>query len=121
MSAGAFELSRYQRNDGEIHPIQIQPETAELQIATIDNDPPAGAATRQTLAFISKSNSGYGVRPRKITVRFTGTPPTGYKADQTYTLPALQAAIWNAAAPGATGTYLGVACVVVSRGAENIK
>ena len=121
MSAGEFQLFKYERNDGEIHPISLQPETTQLQIATIDNDEPAGATTRQTLAFVSKSNSGYGVRPRKITIRFTATPPTGYKADQTYSLPALQAAIWNAAVPGATGTYLSTACVVVSRGAENIK
>lgn len=121
MSAGAFQLFRYQRNDGEIHPIRLQPETEALVIEGIDNDQPAGAATRQTLASVSKSNTAHGLRPRKINVKFTGTPPTGYKADQTYCLPALQPAIWNAAVTGATGTYLGVAVEVVSRGAENLK
>lgn len=121
MSAGAFEVSRYVRNDGEIHPIRIQPETAALVIDGTTNAASTSAVTRQTLAKISKSNSAYGVRPRKINVRFTSTLPTGYKADQTYAIPALQEAIWDAALPSTTGTYLGSDVVVVSRQAENVR
>lgn len=121
MSAGAFVLSKYQRNDGEIHPIRVQPETLGLVVDGNNNDAPAGASTRRTLALIGKANGGYGVRPRKINVRFTGTVPTDYKVDQTYCIPAMQEAIWNAAITGATGTYLGQAIEVVSVSAESIK
>lgn len=122
MSSGAFQLAKYEANDGtSIYPVRLQPETLAAEFDGTANDEPAGATNQPIFAQVSRANGGYGVRPRKITVRFTAAPPTGYKADQTYDLAIMTAALWNAAVPGQTGTYLGVATQVVSKAPESIR
>lgn len=117
MSSGAFQLSRYVRNNDDVHPIRIQPETLTLTIGGTANAATTGALTSDISAAISKGNRGTGLKPRTITIRFT-TAPTGYKQDAPITLPALQEAIWDLAAKGATGTYQGTAIVVVYKSPE---
>ena len=122
MSAGAFQISKYAANDGtSIYPVRLQPETIAADFDGTANDEPAGATTEPLFAKVSRSNGAYGVRPRKVTFRFTGTPPTGYKADQTYDIPILQAALWDSINPGTTGNYLGVATQVVSKAPESLR
>ena len=118
MSAGAFINSLYENDEGEVSPIRIQPETLLFSLGTETNEAATGPATSRQFVKISKSNREYGLRPRKIVVKFTGAVPTGYKADQTYAIPALTPAIFAAAIPTATGTYLGEAVEVVSTRAE---
>lgn len=105
MSAGAYSRSRYTRNNGDIHPIRIQPETLSLTIDGTANTAPAGTATSDISASVSKGRKGIGLKARTVTFVFTGTPPTNYKADSPITLPALQEAVWDKAVKGATGTY----------------
>lgn len=114
MSAGAYNRSRYTRNNGDIHPIRVQPETLTLTIGSTANSAPTGTATSDISASVSKGRKGIGLKARSITFVFTGTAPTGYKQDSPITLPALQEAIWDLAVKGATGTYapLGTAVAI---------
>ena len=121
MSAGAFEVSRYTDDGGNIYPIRIQPETSGLVIGAVTNDPNPAAATQQTFARARKNRNQYGVGARSIRVRFTSVLPTGYKADQLYQIPILQAATWSGITPSDTGTYLGQDVIVVSKSPEFIR
>lgn len=122
MSAGAFSISKYQANDGtSIYPVRLQPETLAAEFDGTANAEPAGATNQPIFAQVSRANGAYGVRPRKATIRFTATPPTGYKVDQTYTLPIMTSALWDTIVPGQVGTYLGVATQVVSKAPESIR
>ena len=118
MSAGAFELTRYEADSGLIHPIKVQEETLTANFGGA-NTPPAGETDTDISAKVSKGNREYGLRPRLITVRFSAAPPTGYKAEQLYRIPILTPARWAAVNKGTTGTYLGTAAVVVSKSGED--
>lgn len=121
MSAGSFVLSKYQTNSQTVHPIKIQPETAELVIDGVTNSPPAlDYGPGAQWVRVSGGTKQLGIHPRKIGIRFTGTPPTGYAEGQTYYVPVLTEAAFNdyTITTGLTGTYLGVACVVVGNSPE---
>jgi hypothetical protein len=122
MSAGAFSVSRYQANDSaRIYAIKIQPETIAAAPGGTANAVPTAATTEPVYARVIKSKNAYGVKARSVRIRFTAAPPTGYLVGQTYSIPILTATVWNAIAPGQVGTYLGTACVVVSKSPELIK
>lgn len=111
MSAGAFLLTRYESDQGTIHEIKVQPETVA---ATFDGT--ANAATTDDVdsvfaAEVSRGARAYGLRPRKVRVKFGATPPDGYQPFTTISLPILQQSVFDAIAPddpvvyaGATGT-----------------
>lgn len=120
MSAGAFEITAYETDSGAIHPIRIQPETAAAAIGGATNAAPAGAATGLGSASVSRGRRANGINARLVRLRFTGTPPTGYQANGTVTIPALQPEFYDAAVRGATATYLGVAAEVSGRSPETI-
>lgn len=124
MSAGNFVTSRYETSSpglgGVIMPIKVQPETILLTIAGVGNDPPAGAVDFPLRVSVSAGNSEYGVKARKATLRFTGTPPTGYSGDDV-SVPLLTPAMAAAAAPGATGTYLLADVEVISAKPETFR
>lgn len=122
MSAGAFQISRYERNGAvSIHGIDIQPETAAATFDGVVNDPPAAAVNSDFSVKISRAANACGLLPRKANVRFTGTLPTGYKADQVYPIVILQESVWAGITRGQVGTYLGEATVVVSKSNEDVK
>lgn len=118
MSAGAFVRSRYESNSGEIYPIRVQPETLALQIGSTANAAPTGAITAEVSARANGSRRTLGMNARSVTVTFTGTPPDGYATNSTLTVPVLTPELWDSAAKGTTGTYLGVAIEVVGKSAE---
>lgn len=123
MSAGPFDRSRYEAdagNGGTIHPIRIQPETAGLTIGGIANDPPTGVANSPFAARARKGKREYGLGARVVTIAWDTTPPAGYSME-TLTIPVLTPAAFAAYIPDSTGTYLGTACKVVSRGPENLR
>lgn len=118
MSAGAFILSRYTADNGEIHPIKIQPETI---IGTF-NPAPTGAITSGLRVRASRSNRRkYGISARYITCSWTATPPTGYKVGGFFTIPILTTTAFNAINDGSTFTYLGAAAVVNGKTPERRK
>lgn len=121
MSAGTFEFSKYETSEGEIRPFRVQPETLALTIDGTANAAPSGATTSNESVRRGTSRRSYGVTVRRVGIRFTAAPPTGYAANQTLTIPILQASVWNGISRGDTGTYLGTACVVRFKRAEEIK
>lgn len=124
MSSGAFSLVGYAADYGTgtaVHPIKVQPETLALVINGEANDGAATSTiTNPISAIVSKSRRGYGLHPRLVSFRFTGTPPSGYLANQTYRLPLVNKDIAAEAVTGATGTYLTVAIQVVSNYAPEV-
>lgn len=124
MSAGAFEISRYQAsyNGGtEIHPIKIQPETLLAEINGVANDAPTGALTNPISASVSKGKREYGLCARFVTLRAPATgQPTGYEPRGLTKIPALTTAFFDEANRGVTCTYLGASFTVVSSTQEGV-
>lgn len=114
MSAGAFVLTKYQADDDSIHPIRVQPET----VAAFSNAAPAGAVTSSISAVVSLTRKQRGLRPRYISVKFTGALPDGYKEGTIYRLPILSPTVYDGLNIGGTGTYLGSPVEIVGKEGE---
>lgn len=129
MSAGKFVRSRYQASysNTQIHPIRVQPETVAVTSPDtggdpgIPNDPPAGAVSNPISALSSLNRNARGLRPRYITLQWTGTPPTGYDVDGTVKVVALTQAFFDDCLPGQTVTYLGATAEIVSKEPERVR
>lgn len=126
MSAGTFVLRNYETSSpalgGAVMPIQIQPETEALFLGGVAN---AGSSTPSNLPLrvtVSNGAREHGVRPRRVTVRFTdqGSLPDGYSGDD-ITLPVLTTAAAAAYIVGVSGQYLGSPVQVVSSGPETFR
>lgn len=120
MSAGAFEISRYEMESGQIVPIRIQPETRMLTDGTNVNEPPTGAITLSLFARARKGNREYGIGARNITIAWDGSPPTGY-ADDNLPIPVLTPAAFAAYDIGDSVTYLSTAATVVGKKSEQLR
>lgn len=123
MSSGNFVISKYQATYSAtaIHPVRVQPETLLASIAgtvAVVNSPPSGAVSNPIVASVRGSKRGNGLVCRRVTMRVSGTPPTGYLANGVTSIPALTPAFYNAAIKGATMTYLGANWVVTGRSLE---
>lgn len=116
MSSGAFSLSKYEADDGTIHPIRIQPET----IIANFNAAPTGATTSGIRAKVSGSRRTYGVHARLVRLTWTDPAqvPDGYKVGGTIALPILTAARYAAIKVGDATTYLGKGATVVGKTPE---
>lgn len=123
MSAGAFESSKYEADDGTIYKIRVQPETeaAEFGDPAVANAAPSGAVTGKVSARVGGGNRQYGVKARAVTVKWTSTVPSGYKSDEVLRIPILQKSLYDSVASGATGTYLGQPVEVVGKLPERIR
>jgi len=119
MSAGAFEIGRYESTDtGNLHPIRVQPETKALQLEGVTNAYPTETDTVLPSAQVSRGKRALGINARTVTIRLTAAL-TGYKVDSPITLPwFVDGADFNGFKRGDTGTYLGTACVVVGTSKE---
>lgn len=115
MSAGAFTRTFYTDDDGEVHPIRLQPETLEAEFNNVANAAPAGPATSDISARVTGSRRGRGLFARYVTVVFTATPPAGYKAGTYYKIAVPSATVFNGVTVNQTGQYLNVATQVVSK------
>lgn len=122
MSAGAFERSKYEANNGDIHAIRVQPETVAATFGGTANNPPAGAVDQQTSARVGGGNREYGVKARAVSVTWTGAAPAGYEDGQLLRVPILTEELYDAITPNSTvGTYLGAAVVVVGKLPERVR
>lgn len=124
MSAGAYNSSKYQASYGDgtnIHPIRVQPETISAVIGgtSNNNEPPSAAVSNPISAKVSRGGRGLGLKPRTVTLKFTGTVPTGYKAGAVIVIPWLKP-FPLAVVKGATGTYLNSTVVVVAVNPEKV-
>lgn len=109
MSAGGFVDAVYQSTElaGSFMPIRVQPETLALSVGGTAN---AGSETAINLPLrvnVSASSREYGVKPRRVVVRFTDEAnlPDGYTGED-LSVPVLTQAAYAAYTVGATGTYL---------------
>lgn len=121
MSAGIFVYSRYERSDGPIHRIRVQPETltAELPTGTA-NAAPAGPIDASITARARGSRRRYGITARKVLVEFTGALPDGYSGDPV-SIPILTQAVFNGISLGTVGLYLGQPVSVLSTTREQVR
>ena len=107
MSAGAFERSRYETDNGDIARIRVQPETLALTLNGGANGAPAGAVDIPGSARVSAGRRALGINARLVRLAWSAAAPSGYDPDGIITLPWLQQATFAALIPGQTGTYLG--------------
>jgi len=121
MSAGRFVRSRYEANNGLIHPIRVQPETIAASLGGGTNAAPAGAVDTSISVRTSQSSRAFGIRPRLVTLAWEGTPPTGYDDRGTIRIPILTETRFDAIQVGGTGTYLGASVVVVGKSPESVR
>jgi len=120
MSGGQFSTSKYAADSGNIYSIRVQPETLLATFATVPNTAPAGAVDQEVSAKVSKGNRGIGIKPRSVTVRWTGAVPDGYDPRGLITIPVLTQTVYNGIVKGQTANYLGNAAEVVSKSPERV-
>lgn len=118
MSAGSFVRSKYEADNGDIHPIRVQPETLTANLGAA-NSAPVSDVDVSLFASARKSKRSYGLGARTVRVRFTATAPTGYAQNQILSVPVLTPATYLAAQTAQTGTYLGVAVEIVGTSPES--
>ena len=115
MSAGSFVRTFYADDDGDIHPIRLQPETLAATFATVVNAAPAGPTDSDISAQVTGSRRGMGLFARYVTVKFTATPPAGYAANQVYKLTVPSLTVYNGITVNSAGEYLETAIQVISK------
>lgn len=123
MSAGTFENVFYElsaENGGGKTRARVQPETLEATIGAAANISAGGPATIPGSAVISRGRRSRGINMRYVTLRWTGSPPTGYDG-LTVRIPVLTPATFTTWILGGTGTYLGQPVEVVGRTPEAVR
>lgn len=121
MSAGAFTQTFYEALSGDIHVVKVQPETLAASFSGIANDAPAGPATSNFWAKISKGNTEYGLRPRAVRFRWdAGQTPAGYQEGQTQIIHVMQNNVFNGITVNSVATYLGGTGTITGKLPENL-
>lgn len=121
MSSGAFTRSKYESDDGDVHPIRIQPETLTASFGGTANAAPAGNIDNPLSAKVSNGNRSFGLKPRSVTITFGDSPPEDYKANSYIRLPILQSTLYNTISAGDQVTYLGGTATVVGKNPERVR
>lgn len=120
-SSGKFLVgAKYEADDGSIHPIRIQDETASATIGGAANAQPSGAVDSPISAEVGGSRRGIGLKARTVTIGWTADPPTGYAEGSKVKIPVLTTARYNAIQKGAVVSYQGTAGVVISKSPERV-
>jgi hypothetical protein len=126
MSAGTFEVGKYEDESGNIWECRVQPETKGLTLNTVANayptaDPTAGLPT---LPINVSSRRKFGVKMRSVTIELTadGAAETAdYEGTGTrFTIPVFDPTVWSGYDKGQTGTYLGIACIFRGKSGEDV-
>lgn len=121
MSAGRFTLRFYVADSGEIHLLRNQPESAALDVDGTPNTVAAGPATSPFWAKSSRGANQYGLRPRKVGIRWNpGQAPAGYKEEEVLFVDIYQANQYNAMTINSPATYQGGTGTLVSKQPESI-
>ena len=107
MSAGSPIITGYEDDNGNIHSVQIQPETLSLTLNSVANAAPTTAIDpTRVSARVSGGRHSLGLNARIVRFRFsTATVPAGYNANTPLTLPVLTQTAFAAYGRGTTGTY----------------
>lgn len=126
MSAGNFEVGKYEDEAGNIWECRVQPETKGLTLDSVANDYPTGDPTPDlpTLPVNISSRRRFGIKMRTVTIELTadGTAGTSdYAGTGTrFTIPVFDPTVWSGYGKGQTGTYLGIACVYRTKSSEEV-
>jgi hypothetical protein len=126
MSAGKFEVGKYEDDSGNIWECRVQPETKELELDETANAYPTGSATAglPTLPVNISSRRKFGIKMRTVTIELTadGTNETAdYEGTGTrFTIPVFDPTVWAGYAKDQTGTYLGIACIYRTKSNEEV-
>lgn len=123
MSAGEFQRAIYETNAGNFASVRIQPETLAAEVDGVTNAEGSGPVNQEARAQVSGGKRQIGINCRTVSLRFTGTAPSGYSGDPVR-IPALTPAFYNACDPNsgaAVGTYLGVPVEAVGRSPETVR
>lgn len=121
MSAGSFVASKYESDGGSIHYIALQQETIDASLGGTTNDEPAGSIDSPFAAEVNRGARSYGLKPRKATVKFEDSPPTGYRPYTTLQIPILTPGTFSDIEIGDSVTYSGGTGEVTGKTAENIR
>lgn len=116
MSAGAFNFTKYETDDGSIVNIRAQPETLAAQLNGTANAAPSGSAT--VTGLFPLNMGGRRRKPfsaRHVVLKWSGTPPTGYSATSLVRIPVLTKATYAGFGIGDSATYLGAAATIVGK------
>lgn len=118
MSEGAFVVSRYEMDDGNIISIRLQPETI-----TTWNPAPASTvvAAGYPTAQVNKSKRAYGIGARFVNLTWETAPPTGYKPGGYVKVPVLTTEAYEGLVYGEIVEYLGVNARVAGKTSESVK
>lgn len=101
--AGKFIIASYERTDGTIGPIRVQPETVT------DWNPQAEGSTSGYYIKARGSKRAYGVVARSVTLsRAVGSGLAYNAATVTVTVPVLTKEVWEGLASGQVLSYGGV-------------
>lgn len=115
--AGRFLSAKYEAENGDIHPIRIQPETV-----FDENLEPTGGVTKQTFARVTGSRRRYGLKARILTLSRDIGDATNYGGGTLYArIPVLKKASVAALLTGSTITYQEVAWTIVGVTPESIR
>lgn len=123
MSAGAFDDTIYEANNGAFYSARVQPETLAL---TVDGTANAGGAgpipAGSPSANMRGSKSQNGVTARTVSLRLPngGTPPDGYTGDN-LVVPILTPAVFDAISRSSTVVYLGATWRVAGTSNEVVR
>lgn len=121
MSSGAFADSKYETNEGNIHLIRIQSETASAVLAGATNTAPADPIDTETRALARGGKRRVGVIARTVTLKPVGDSPDGYLPGGRLVVPVLDPVVWAGAKPGRTAMYLGKPYLIAGRSPERIR
>lgn len=122
MSAGAFERSKYEADNGDIYSIRVQPETLAATFGGTANAAPTGAVDQQVSARVGGGNRQIGIKARAVSVSWTAAPPTGYKADELIRIPIMTKDLYDSITSNSTtGSYLGANIQVVGKLPERVR
>lgn len=120
MSAGQFVTANYESTTLPfVMPIRVQPETEALVLGGATNANAGATITLPLRVNVSGNRNSLGVKPRTVTLAWTGTPPEGYQASGRLIVPILTETLWDAVDENVTtGTYLGAGVTVVGKTPE---
>lgn len=126
MSAGTFEVGKYEDGAGNVWECRLQPETKGLELDSVANAYPTADPTADlpTLPVNVTSRRKFGIKMRSVTIELTadGTAQTAdYEGNGTrFTIPVFDPTVWAGYAKGQTGTYLGIACIFRTKSNEEV-
>lgn len=119
-SANGKGLYFYLADSGEQHIVELDDKTLTLNISGTAQLQPAGPATSEFWAKVSRGATEYGLKPRTIGVCFTTTAPATLEVGTTYSVVVLDPGEFGAATIGSTVTYQGETAQIRTKSQENI-